>query len=619
MTIKALNPVARLSRAMAFGTRLAASRFPISVVLIVVFAAYWNLSVADVHSASQDDLPRLTMALYGAIAASVLATLAAESHGWTSLPSRMVMPAAAAAALGIVIWIAPTFWITAPTLTVALTLAIPLAPYVARPDARRFWTFTLWTAVGVTLAFVSVLLFTLGVSAILEMVRFLFNVGPGGRAYTHIYVTAATLVGPLFALGSVPRGYDDVLATDADDKLAAGVRFLFDWVAVPLALATALVLHLYAAKMLFLGELPKNEIGWIVTFYAVLVLALRIAAEPFLLGGTASTRLFGRIWASILVVPVTLLVYAAFLRIRSEGFTLERYYLSLGALSAGLVILFQAVPRVRGDIRWIAGTPLALLMLSCFGPWSAADTVGRSQTSALQVALREAGGGGLPTDMDETTRGALRSRVYALQTVGQTGRLLALLPTEERQRLAAADRSFDISGDVVAALGLLPPLIETPPVTMTSNQDPAVDAAGYDLIIMERLVYPGSGTPTPDSTTDAAMSLDDGRLALTYRGITDHVPLRPTLAAMRPTTGDGDASTVPPVIADLRSVGGRAVRLRLRQASFDATTGVPSFIGVSVLLRGDEWKSAGGTPPSLGGDGKAGIAEPGGAIGESPR
>lgn len=602
MTLKLLGPLARFSRSLAFGARLAMGRFPVAVLVVLVFAGLSNLAVESIYPIPEDDLLRLMTALYGAAVVSIAVRLAAESHGWAPA-LRLFLPVLAAVLLGMVIWTAPTFWIVAPTLTLAVTLSIPLAPFIARPDGARFWAFTLWTAVGMTLAFLSVLLFTLGLSAILEMVRFLFGVGLGETAYGHIYVTALTLVGPLFALGRIPGDYDAVVLVDSGDRLASGLRLLFDWVAAPLALVTAVILHLYAAKMAVLGEVPKNEIGWIVTFYAVLVLALRIAADPFVHAGASATRLFGRLWAVILVVPVGLLTYAVSLRILSEGVTLERYYLALGAAAALLAILVQAAPRLRGDIRWIAGLPIALLVLSCFGPWGLADVVGRSQMSFLEAAYRS-GADGKPPAFDDARRAALTSRIQALEEVGEVRRALSLLPAADRDRLEASQDAATLGNDVTAALGLFyTPDAVDPPVTMASTEDPAFDTSGFDLVLMERYVYPAGANAESAPGADARMTLDGDTLVLAFHGAVDRIALASTLASIQPASSGDAGPATPPLVVDLRSAAGRAVRLRMRQASVDAAKRIPSYIAVSVLLRRGEWPARPEpSGPSLGGD-----------------
>ena len=48
----------------------------------------------------------------------------------------------------------------------------------------------------------------------------------------------------------------------AETSSSARLRILTDFVAVPLLAVYAALLHAYALKILVTGELPRNQIGW---------------------------------------------------------------------------------------------------------------------------------------------------------------------------------------------------------------------------------------------------------------------------------------------------------------------------------------------------------------------
>lgn len=594
MTLKGVGGIGRFSRSLALGAGIATARFPVSVLIVVVLSAIANAEIAGVSLFGETDLAWLLSALSTALAVSVGIRLAGESHGFRAW-RLAVLPPVAAVVAGLLVWFAEQLSILAPPLVAALVLAIPLAPYARRPDDRRFWTFTLWTSVGITLAFVSVMLFVLGVSAILEMIRYLFEVGLSSDAYEHIYVTALTLVGPLFALGRIPRDFDETLHV-RDDRLTAGLNLLFDWVANPLALATAAVLHLYAAKIIVLGELPKNEIGWIVSFYAVLVLALRIAVDPFIENGAVATRLFGRLWAPMLVVPLALLGYAVWLRIDAEGFTLERYYLALGASAAAIVVAAQLLKRLRGDIRFMAGVPLALLALSSWGPWGAIETVASSQTSliAAQFTSGELAG--------DSAKGTLRSRIETLDEVSELDRILPLLDsvqqTEVAKRVAEKD---ELVSAIIDVLGVGYGVQETPPyaaaVFETSRAEP-FSLEGFDTALPERSVPQGGpdkdaplrGQPS-DGSEDASVFMEGPALVVRYRGVEDRFGLFGVLDDLGLAAKGANQNNAPRLF-DLESDSGRRIRLRVTWAALGMKVHLPMGLTAMVLLKNDEWVSA---------------------------
>ncbi|MBB4001728.1 DUF4153 domain-containing protein [Aurantimonas endophytica] len=588
----------RVTAGLARGAGTAAARFPVTTLLIVAISLLSNLAVRDYFLPNEADLPWLLASLYGGAASAVVVTLASEARGLASL-IRHGSALAAALAVGLAIWFGPRFGVYPPALIAAVTLAVPLAPFIRRGDGMRFWTYTLWTNVGVVLAFLSVLLFTLGLSAILEMIRFLFAVGLSNTAYEHIFVTAFTLIGPLFALGRVPAGFEEAMP-GPEDRLVAGVRIMVGWIAAPLALVTALVLHLYAVKILATASLPANEIGWIVTFFALLVLALRIAIAPFLAEETLPIRLFRRSFVAILVVPLVLLAIAATIRIAAEGVTLPRYYLALGVLAAGVVVLMQAVKRLRGDIRVMASVPLLLLALSSFGPWGAASTVGRSQT-ALIVAEADATGAEGDATLVAADRGGnadrrLRSRLYALEDAGQIHRVLPYLDPALRERVAEAqgrdNSAFDI---LMAGLGLSRPSTLQAVRSFTAGSTLVVDTDGYDRATTELSVAAGEvdeNAPDARSPIPVAARIEGNQLVVRVGTAEDQFDLTAAIADLPEAVFATPPERLAPPVLDLQGVGGRRLRLVLRQVIQEGDGGAISAATMSLHFRASEWDPA---------------------------
>ena len=591
------NWTARILGSLARGTETALLRFPVACVGMCLFALFSNMAVAGVEVPDPRRLVWLLAALYGASAAAVATTLAVEARSWRRAPSQALALAVALAAGAALYW-GGRADSHLPALTAALTLAIPLAPYGGRGGPGRFWTFALWAGVGVALAFLSVLLFVLGLSAILEMIRFLFEVGLSSSAYEHIYTTAFTLVGPLFAIGRLPRDFHERPEL-AEDRLVGGVRLLVDWVAAPLALATAAILHLYAAKIGATGTLPKNEIGWIVTFYALLVLALRIVAEPFLAGGALPTRLFARLWHVALIVPLALGALGIGIRIGAEGVTLERYYVALAIVASALVLLVQLAPRWRRDIRAMAAIPVVLLALSAFGPWGASSIVGHSQVARIVAEFGERVPG---TETIAVRAGSrrpeaqirLRSRLFALDAADRLGDLTPYLEPELAERLATALRSEPEQAIALVNEGLgadVSAWAQARPRGFAALKPGEIDSGGYDRVAIARIA-------TADASTDDAsarsavdgmrFTLEGGDLVAARGEKQDRFALREAIAGLAPELFTADArETVPPIV-DLSSQDGRRLRLAIRRLA-QGDDGAVTFLEFDACYRLSEW------------------------------
>nr|WP_246206254.1 DUF4153 domain-containing protein [Propylenella binzhouense] len=370
----------------------------------------------------------------------------------------------------------------------ALFLLVPLAAYSGARSAG-FWAFV-WRLINVSaLALVTVAVFLAGVSAILASVEYLFEVDLPGDTYGHIWVTGLGFVGPLFALSQIPRTMPDTDSVDPGDLIVAGIAVLSDFVAVPLLVAYALLLHVYGLKILLTGELPKNQIGWMVLSFGSAVLLLRLAADPFEAFARASTRLFLRCWPVILPGPLLLLAYAVSVRIGSAGMTPRRYALALFALFLVIVLAAQAFRRLRRDIRVIPAAAALLLLLGSFGPWGMIATTVGSQTERLAAVLARSaasGEGGVATGapLDRAAAAEVRSILSLLDEVGRLDAVASLAPDivpalglpERRDRLER----------VAAALGAAPVQVTSPAGLSYSADQSArgpVSVAGYDIVV----------------------------------------------------------------------------------------------------------------------------------------
>ncbi|WP_193227626.1 DUF4153 domain-containing protein [Aureimonas psammosilenae] len=576
----------RLATAAVNGIGRAVSRFPFASLAILCLSVVANLDIADASGASHDLHERLMLSALVAGAVSLTVELFCEASRLGR--ARHAVAGVIGVAAGLLMWFGTERFLFVAPVTAAALLAIPLAPHLRASTSGRFWMFASWTAIGCLLAFLSVLLFCAGGTAIFEMIRYLFDFGLPQSAYRHILVTAATLIGPLFALGRIPTDFtEEPTIEGANNRLAGGFGGLLNWVAAPLILICAAVLHVYVGKILVTGEVPKNQIGWIVTTYALFVLVLRLAGEPFLRGSGAAIRLFGRCWAAILPVPVALLCYALALRIGAEGVTTERFYLALGALAVALVLAVQIVPKLRGDIRWMAAIPIVLLALSSFGPLGTMATVARSQLSLIAEHFASSGtviSAGLTVERQFE----LRSRIQALHEVDALGSLLPLLAPPQRQMVeaGASDTQFL---RVLEALGLEYGGPASTVLSFNARTGGSFAVGGFDrAFLWASVVTRTAGEARLPEDID--LDLSGKSLQIRYRDIADSVDLGAFVSgivsadpAKRPD------ETVPPV-EDLTTVGGRIVRVQIRQLTVDGPSGAINDITADLAIREADWR-----------------------------
>ncbi|MBB3935082.1 DUF4153 domain-containing protein [Aureimonas phyllosphaerae] len=566
-----------LFRSLVVRSGRATFRFPAAALAIVAIAAIANWAIANEVDATIP-LGRWILGLVAGAAASVAATLFAESRG-SSLAVARLAGCAGLAAVGVAVGFAHPFLLNGPALTLAVLTAVPLAPFLGRGSSRSFWDFTLWIALGITLGWFSVVVFLLGFTAIFEMVRTLFGVGLTERAYTHLFTTGLTLVGPLFALGRVPQPDAVALQDRTGERLERAVRPLFEWVTAPLVLVASMIIHVYAAKIILTGDVPTNEIGWIVLLYSAFVLSLRLGLEPYLNTLAAPARLFARVWAAAVVVPLFLFAYALFLRVSGEGWTIERYFSAAYGLAAGLAVVLQIVPRTRSDIRTMVAVLPVLLTLATFGPWGVVATVARSQSALIErdFGTRLRGGADAIQTLDGQERDVLLSRLDALDDVDE-GRHFAeasgVLPEVEPDKRLAEIRNLPSVAAIREADA-------SRSIDQSFETDDVWDVGGFDRVL------PVSATGVDASGDGSSLRLEGTRLVLTYRDQTDRFDLTSELPASRVRSAEGQ---LPALVVDLRSAEGRTIRLRVVHLRW-SPQGELVWLQTAVALRHGEWAS----------------------------
>jgi hypothetical protein len=362
---------------MAHGTRRAIARFPITALFLLLPAINASLLIEE-HGLFSDGKNDFVVPFLGGALASLAASLFWESRTrdpWVRHCGAIIAAVFAFALL----------WLHAATHTIewvlllALVGLVPVSPYIGRGSAAAFWLFAVRLGVALLLAWLALLLFAGGISAILASLTYLFGVAVPERLYSHIWAIAAIFAAPLFGLGQIPRNLGRAPDVDGRTYGQRGVRALGEFVAVPLLLAYALILHAYALKIAVTQEVPQGQVGWLVLAFGMSVIGSLVVCRPFMRPERAPTAFFLRIWPFILVVPIALLAYALYLRIGAYGITPDRYLLALFGLVLAILVALQRVPSLRGDIRLMVVVPAVALLLASFGPQGASSISLRSQ------------------------------------------------------------------------------------------------------------------------------------------------------------------------------------------------------------------------------------------------
>ena len=201
---------------------------------------------------------------------------------------------------------------------------------------------------------------------------------------TPLYKVALPAIGgffaPLYWLSTLPRAADyQPGRLEAPDFLIRAVAMIGKFILIPLLLAYAAILLVYAVQIVVTQQLPEGMLGWMVLGFVTTGAGAWLVLHPEFLRDSIIVRFFRRWWFWATIVPLILYFVAVQVRIDAYGFTPERLLLVWGgvwATSLTALFLFR-----RGDIRLIPAIAAVCLLLATVGPWNVVN-LSRLQQSA---------------------------------------------------------------------------------------------------------------------------------------------------------------------------------------------------------------------------------------------
>jgi hypothetical protein len=232
-----------------------------------------------------------------------------------------------------------------------------ISPYLRAGAAQgALWLFNLRLWLAALLATLVGVAFGAGLSAIVEALDFLFDVELPNDAHAHIWITAASLVGPLFGLSLMPRNLDEAVDLgQSGSPIERGVSVLVNYVLVPVILVYTAILHAYGVKIAAQWQLPDGQLGLMVTIFALGGTGAWLIAWPWREHGTRLLRWFIGGWFWLAIVPAILLTIAVWRRVSDYGVTPDRYGIALVAVWIAALAAYLAFRRNAADMRAILG------------------------------------------------------------------------------------------------------------------------------------------------------------------------------------------------------------------------------------------------------------------------
>ena len=261
-------------------------------------------------------------------------------------------------------------------------LSIFIAPFLRKEaTSQQVWCFnySLWLHISFTIM-CAVILY-IGMAAIFASLQFLFGLSIEGSSYFNTWLFVATLFSPVFAMAGIPKDF-----SIEKEEYPHLIEILKSYISMPLLLVYTLILYGYIAKIIFLWELPKGGVAYMVSAYGAAGILAYLVTYP-LTHKPGIISLFSRYFFFLLIAPLVLLAIGICTRLYEYGITEQRYAIMMCLIWLSLSSAFVIFGNREKAPKFIFISLVGLLLFSSFGPWSAAYLSEWSQTAKLEKML----------------------------------------------------------------------------------------------------------------------------------------------------------------------------------------------------------------------------------------
>jgi len=351
-----------------------------------------------------------------------------------------------------------------------------VTPFLGGKPQVEIHTFSIGWRLLVTLFYCGIIYG--GLAGILLSLKELLNVPIIDAHYADTFYVLAGIILPTFFFAGIPTK-----TTKLPETHTKFFKILLLYVLMPILVAYTAVLYIYFLRMLFEQALPKNIIGNLVLWYAIVgVLVLYLSKAE--LATNKWAKLFSRWFPLLLLVPLGMMFTAIFLRIKQYGFTEPRYFTVIGGiwvLSMALYTGFSRQEKRKNVIIPLTATLLAFL--SVMGPWGAFSVSMASQNHRLDTLLVEnnmVSAGTLldGTALDNETKSQISSSILYFDRTHSLDDIKSLDGYTTIEGIEA-DLGFELNGETYAP--------DTHYYYFYQDSDSHIfDIVGYDYLMLSR-------------------------------------------------------------------------------------------------------------------------------------
>ena len=361
-------------------------RFPLPVLLALTAVVVSWLLTHELISFNKAIIPLFYLSIAINFVAQIVFKLFAESENWSlkkyhiSSIGLLVLIIIYAQYLIYSQHIVPFIF-----LIVSLLLSIIFAPYIRdKSSMNSVWYFNYQTGSAIFFAAVASIILGAGLSLILLSVTYLFDIDLDKILYADIWILSAIGFVPVYILENISQQFD---YNDESCGFPKGIRFISNYLLVPLMMAYMLVLYAYFIKIILQWELPKGYLGWMIICFGAIGILTKLLTYPISDTGNKLLTLFDRYFYKALIVPTLMLFFAITIRITDYGVTEQRYAVVMLGIWFVVLIALSIFYKEKFHIKHVPMVLAALSLLAAYGPWSAGSVSLNSQMKRFESLL----------------------------------------------------------------------------------------------------------------------------------------------------------------------------------------------------------------------------------------
>lgn len=272
-------------------------------------------------------------------------------------------------------------------ITIISIFFVLFLPYLSKNKQLDYWNYNKEIFLRLALTTIYSIVLYVGLVIALSVVNLLFQLDINEKIYFDIWVVVVGIFAFWMFLNGFPK--DFYLKTKNNYHYPKGLKIFVQFIQLPLTTLYLVILYVYAAKILFIWQLPEGSVSYMVLVFSAIGLFALMLIFPIQNDDNnkwIKTFAKGFYWA---LFPLIILLFVAILiRVAEYGITENRFYVMIMAIWLAAVAIYMLVTKQK-NIKIITISFSVLFFVSSFGPLSAFNLAKISQLNRLENILIE--------------------------------------------------------------------------------------------------------------------------------------------------------------------------------------------------------------------------------------